>query len=133
MAKSSETSSPTSLKDAFASLDVKSIVGDLTGFLQGVAADVTDPRFQDVLTKLAIDALAVQRMKASGANPELVKQAEDAIAARVQSVTKIPGLIVAGRQIEVTTMIQKGITLVSSVAFNFLRAYAGLPPVPATP
>lgn len=120
-----------SLKGALASIDVQSIVGDLTGVLQGVAAEVTDPRFQTILTQLATDAILVQQMKANGADPKIIAEAEEAIRARTQSIVKVPGLIVAGRQTQVLGMISKALGLVSTVAFNFLRAYAGLPPAPA--
>lgn len=121
------------LKDALAGFDMKSIVGDLTGILQSVVADATDPRLQVILTDLATDALKVQAMKASGASPEIIAEAEEAIRARVQSVTKIPGLIAAGRRDQVLGVITRGLNLVSNVAFNFLRSWAGLPAAPAAP
>lgn len=127
-----KTTAPT-LKSVIGSIDVQEIVAEVTGIVKEVANEVTDPRFQAILTQLATDAIAVQTMKASGASPALIAEAEDAIRARTQSIAKVPGLIVAGRQVQVLGMISRAIGLVSSVAFNFIRAYAGLPPVPATP
>lgn len=125
-------SAKTALKDALAGFDMKLIVGDLTSILQDVVTDATDPRLQVILNDLAIDAIKVQAMKASGASPDIVAEAEEAIRARVQSVTRIPGLIAAGRRDQVLAVLTRGINLVSSVAFNFLRSWAGLPAAPAT-
>lgn len=128
MAKNTAAVAKPSLKGALAQIDIPSIVGDLTGILQDVANEVTDPRFQAILTQLATDAITVQQMKVNGADPAIIAEAEEAIRARTQSIVKVPGLIVAGRQTQVLGMIQRGIALVGNVAFNFLRAYAGLPP-----
>lgn len=122
-----------SFKTVLSSIDMPSIVGEVTGIVKEVAAEVTDPRFQAILNQLATDAIMVQTMKASGADPALIAEAEEAIRARTQSIVKVPGLIVAGRQVQVLGMVSRAIGLVSSVAFNFIRAYAGLPPVPAVP
>lgn len=126
-------SAKSAVQDALASVDVKSIVGDITAILQDAAAEVTDPRFQTILTTLATDALKVQALKLSNADPAIIAEAEAAIKARASSIAKVPGLIVSGRQTQVIGVINKAISLVSTVAFNVLRAYVGIPAVPATP
>jgi hypothetical protein len=118
-----------SFKDVLGSFDIQSIVDELTGVLRGTIEDATDARLQQVLTHLATDAILVQSMKAQGASPEMVAEANAALQARVQSVTRIPGLIAVGRREQVLALLSRGVGIVSATAFNFLRAYAGLPPI----
>lgn len=124
------------LTGVLAGIDLPSIVGDLTGIIQHVSEEVTDPRFQSILTTLATDAIMLASMKARAESPEdqaLVAEAEVAMAARVQTISKVPGLMVAGRQAQILAMINRGLGMVVNTAFNFIRAYAGLPPAVSTP
>lgn len=73
---------------------------EVANALKGLARDVTDPVFLGHIRGLLIDHASVLRLRAKGANAELVARAEATLRARKLSFLHTPELAVASRQDE---------------------------------
>lgn len=105
-------------------LDFSLFKGDLTTLLGGIIDDFTSEDAQEALRVLSNDWFTLSRLKASGADPALIKEAETALEARYRSVIQIPGLITAGRASQALAVLQNVGSTVINWGFAAIRTFA---------
>ena len=107
-------------------------VEDITALFTGFVRDITDERFQQEVASLADDAAAIALLRSRGADQRLIDRADEALRGRAQAMVKIPALVAQGRQQAFLAQVSNVANALIAHGFAILRAYAGLPSVPAT-
>ncbi len=110
--------------------DLKATGAQLLTQLEGIVADVTDPKFQAVVQSLMQDAADIGVLKARGADPLLVAEAERDWEAGLASAAATPGLIAAEKVPSFIGILSNIGSVVIATAFSVARAYLGLPVIP---